>query len=86
MATGSLPLVELPYQGPIALERALFCIECEVIFTDFGRCPRCCSEVVWPLAGWLSPTQPNLPEAAGLIGTAHTNNPAECAEAMLVSH
>jgi hypothetical protein len=59
MLTESLPSAELPFQGPIALERALFCIECEVIFTDLARCPRCCGEVIWPLAGWLSPAQPD---------------------------
>jgi hypothetical protein len=85
MSTGSLPLVEFPYQGPIALERALFCIECEVIFTDLARCPRCCSEVVWPLAGWLSPAQPDLLETPALMAAAGVHNSTEPAEAMLVS-
>jgi hypothetical protein len=51
---------ETLFQGPIALERALFCVDCEVIFTDHARCPSCSREVVWPLAKWLSPGEPRL--------------------------
>ena len=40
-------------QGQILLERALFCVECEVIFTGISHCPRCGGEAVWPLAEWL---------------------------------
>jgi hypothetical protein len=47
-------------QGPIALERALFCVDCEVIFTDHACCPSCSGRVVWPLATWLSPGEPRL--------------------------
>ena len=39
--------------GQIALERALFCIECELIFAGTARCPRCADEAVWPLNQWL---------------------------------
>jgi hypothetical protein len=39
--------------GQIALERALFCIECELIFAGTARCPRCADEAVWPLNLWL---------------------------------
>lgn len=43
-----------PFQEQILLERALFCVGCEVIFTGNSRCPRCSSgETVWPLAEWL---------------------------------
>ena len=48
------------WQGPIALERALFCLDCEVIFTALASCPSCRSKVVWPLARWLSPGEPRL--------------------------
>jgi len=42
------------FQEQILLERALFCVGCEVIFTGISRCPRCSSgETVWPLAEWL---------------------------------
>jgi hypothetical protein len=42
------------FQGQILLERALFCVGCEIIFTGIRRCPRCASgESVWPLAEWL---------------------------------
>jgi hypothetical protein len=51
---------ELLFQGPIALEHALFCLDCEVIFTDLARCPSCNGTVVWPLARWLAPAQPDL--------------------------
>ncbi len=41
-------------QGQILLERALFCVGCEIIFTGSLRCPRCASgETVWPLSEWL---------------------------------
>jgi hypothetical protein len=49
---------ETLFQGPIALERALFCVDCEVIFTDLACCPSCSGQVVWPLATWLSPGEP----------------------------
>ena len=51
---------ETLFQGPIALERALFCLDCEVIFTDHACCPSCSGRVVWPLATWLSPGEPCL--------------------------
>jgi hypothetical protein len=42
------------FQGQILLERALFCIGCEIIFTGTPRCPRCTSgETVWPLSEWV---------------------------------
>jgi hypothetical protein len=37
----------------ILLERALFCVGCEVIFTGMMHCPRCSGGIVWPLAEWL---------------------------------
>jgi uncharacterized paraquat-inducible protein A len=41
-------------QGQILLERAFFCVGCEIIFTGISRCPRCASsETVWPLSEWL---------------------------------
>jgi hypothetical protein len=41
-------------QGQIPLERALFCVGCEIIFAGIRRCPRCTSgETVWPLSEWL---------------------------------
>jgi hypothetical protein len=58
-------------QGQILLERALFCVGCEIIFTGSSRCPRCTSgESVWPLSEWFRsvraatvstpPSQPTL--------------------------
>jgi hypothetical protein len=42
------------FQEQILLERALFCIGCEIIFTAIPRCPRCASgETVWPLSDWV---------------------------------
>jgi hypothetical protein len=49
---------EMLFQGPIALERARFCLDCEAIFTELPGCPSCSSGVIWPLATWLSPTEP----------------------------
>jgi len=45
------------FQGQILLERALFCIGCEVIFSGTTHCPRCSGETVWPLAEWLPSTR-----------------------------
>jgi hypothetical protein len=53
---------EVPLQEPIALENALFCVECEVIFTGPSCCPYCTGESVWPLAEWLWPARPRLPQ------------------------
>jgi hypothetical protein len=44
-----------PHEGQIALEHALFCLECELIFAGVGSCPRCTGEAVWPLAEWVHP-------------------------------
>jgi hypothetical protein len=85
MLTASLPVAIGAFQGPIALEQALFCIECEVIFTDLARCPRCCSDVVWPLAGWLSPTQPTLVETPALLAAIHANYTTTATETMIAS-
>ena len=40
-------------EGQIALERALFCVECELIFAGTAHCPRCADGAVWPLNQWL---------------------------------
>ena len=48
---------ETLFQGPIALAHALFCLDCEVIFTDLPCCPSCSGGAVWPLAAWLSPAE-----------------------------
>jgi hypothetical protein len=42
-------------KGQIALESALFCLECEIIFVGEVSCPRCTGEAVWPLAEWVHP-------------------------------
>jgi hypothetical protein len=48
------------FQGQILLERALFCVGCEIIFTGTSRCPRCSSvEAVWPIAEWLGSARPS---------------------------
>jgi hypothetical protein len=56
-----MPTTALSYrvysEGQIALERALFCLECELIFAGTACCPRCTSEAVWPLAEWVHPTR-----------------------------
>jgi hypothetical protein len=59
-----MPTATLAYrvnsQGQIALERALFCLECELIFAGAASCPRCTSEAVWPLAEWVRPIRPDV--------------------------
>jgi hypothetical protein len=42
-------------EGQIALDRALFCLECDLIFAGTASCPRCASTAVWPLVEWLHP-------------------------------
>jgi hypothetical protein len=54
----SLPVTSYrQVQGQILLERALFCVGCEVIFSGTTHCPRCSGETVWPLAEWLPSTR-----------------------------
>jgi hypothetical protein len=48
-------------QGQIFLGRALFCVECEIIFTGSSRCPRCTSgETVWPLSEWFGSVRASM--------------------------
>jgi hypothetical protein len=52
MATDLSPEAD---QGQIALNRAFFCLECELIFSGATSCPGCAGEAIWPLAEWLQP-------------------------------
>jgi hypothetical protein len=46
-------------QEQIFLDRALFCVGCEIIFTGTRRCPRCNSvEAVWSLSEWVRSARP----------------------------
>lgn len=60
-----MPTSLQPYRaygdGQIALERALFCLECELIFAGTAQCPRCADEAVWPLNQWLPSARPSTP-------------------------
>lgn len=58
-------------EGQIALEHALFCLECELIFAGSAHCPRCGASVVWPLMQWLPPARPSLPA----VGYAEPRSP-----------
>jgi hypothetical protein len=58
MATSS-PSYRDHSEGQIALEHALFCLECELIFAGIAHCPRCSASVIWPLIQWLPPTGPS---------------------------
>jgi hypothetical protein len=58
------------FQGQILLERALFCVGCEVIFSGSCLCPRCGSETVWPLAEWLQSTRLSPAPSALRLRTA----------------
>jgi hypothetical protein len=53
----SLQLYRDYSEGQIALERALFCLDCELIFAGSACCPRCADEAVWPLTQWLPPAR-----------------------------
>jgi hypothetical protein len=63
------------FQGAIMLDRALFCLDCEVIFTGLASCPSCSGRVVWPLAQWLSPAPPHLPVESRLVGCPPPSDP-----------
>jgi hypothetical protein len=56
-----MPMSAQPYraygEGQIALELALFCLDCELIFSGTERCPRCADKAVWPLNQWLPSTR-----------------------------
>jgi hypothetical protein len=47
--------------GQIVLERALFCLECELIFAGTAQCPRCANQAVWPLHQWLPSARTSVP-------------------------
>jgi hypothetical protein len=66
------------FQGPITLACALFCLDCEVIFTELACCPSCSGMIVWPLAKWLSPEEPRLiVESLPAGGPPMSNHAAE---------
>jgi hypothetical protein len=64
------------FQGPIMLDRALFCLDCEVIFTGLTSCPSCSGRAVWPLAQWLSPAHPHLSVESRPVGYPPRSDPA----------
>jgi hypothetical protein len=66
---------DILFQGPIMLDRALFCLDCEMIFTGLASCPSCSGRVVWPLAQWLSPAPPHLPVESRLVGCPPPSDP-----------
>ncbi len=37
------------------LRMARLCLDCEEIFEDKSRCPRCSSETWHPIMGWIRP-------------------------------
>jgi hypothetical protein len=60
-----MPTSMQPYrawsEGQIALERALFCLECELIFAGTAHCPRCADKTAWPLSQWLPSARVSAP-------------------------
>ena len=74
MATVPVSPFDDAFQGPIALEHALFCLDCEVIFTSLACCPSCNGRILWPLAKWLSPTPPALSAESASAGCSLTSN------------
>ena len=72
----SYPIARQPHvQGQIQLERALFCIGCEVIFTGMVQCPRCGGGIIWPLAEWLGSSR-SAPGTASLPANIDPPRPA----------
>jgi hypothetical protein len=70
-----MPMSAQPYrvygEGQIALELALFCLDCELIFAGTEHCPRCADEAVWPLNQWL----PSMRPAAAMYPPQRTGLP-----------
>jgi hypothetical protein len=67
-------------EGQIALERALFCLECELIFAGTAFCPRCAGKAVWPLADWVRPARLStaiVNEEDDLVGLSHAEKPSQ---------
>ncbi|MBI3327920.1 MAG: hypothetical protein HYZ81_14615 [Nitrospinae bacterium] len=65
------------FQGQILLERALFCVGCEIIFTGSTCCPRCRRvETFWPLADWLRSTRSSAMVSAPQLGPRADESPA----------
>jgi hypothetical protein len=63
-------------QGQILLERALFCVGCEIIFAGIRRCPRCTSgETVWPLSEWLRSVRTSTVAAPPLPSSVEASSP-----------
>ena len=68
----SIPPYRAYGEGQIALERALLCLECELIFAGTAHCPRCADKAVWPLNQWL----PSARSSAPLFPTRKTDLPS----------
>jgi hypothetical protein len=64
------------FQGPMRLADTLFCLDCEVMFTSLESCPSCAGSAIWPLAAWLSPSQPHLFIASTPVGAPPRSDPA----------
>jgi hypothetical protein len=67
---------EILFQGPIMLDCALFCLDCEVMCAGLASCPSGRGRVVWPLAPWVSPAQPQLPVESSPVGCPPSPDPA----------
>jgi hypothetical protein len=61
---------------PMRLADALFCLDCEVMFTSLESCPSCAGSTIWPVAAWLSPPQPPLSIASTPVGAPPRSDPA----------
>ena len=64
------------FQGPMRLADTLFCLDCEVMFTSLESCPSCAGSAIWPVAAWLSPSQPYLSIASPPVGAPLRSDPA----------
>jgi hypothetical protein len=64
------------FDGPMRLADALFCVDCEVMFTNLESCPSCAGSAIWPIAAWLSPPRPHLSIASTPGGAPPRSDPA----------
>jgi len=64
------------FQGPMRLADTLFCLDCEVMFTSLESCPSCAGSAIWPVAAWLSPSQPHLSIVSTPVGAPPQSDPA----------
>jgi hypothetical protein len=67
---------KMVFHGPMRLADTWLCLDCEVMFTSLEHCPSCAGSAIWPVAAWLSPSQPHLSLASIPVGAPPRSDPA----------